>query len=89
MVPFIKCIETTDDALRWILTRPGFNVALSLCVRVLSVVDGDCPWSLSRKQAHYRMAPTGHLEVAVNLQMNLPVTFQGRKQGKWQSSKWL
>lgn len=62
------------------LLQGFFYVALSPCMGVLSVLDEDCPWSLSRKQAHYRMTLKGHLEGAVNLQMNLYVTFQGGTQ---------
>lgn len=54
----------------------------------LSVEDGDCPWSLSRKRAHYSVTPKGHLEGAINLQMNMSATFQGGEQrllSKWKT----
>lgn len=44
-------------------------------VGALSVVEGDCPWSLSGKRAHYWMTLKGHSEGAINLQMNTFATF--------------
>lgn len=54
---------------------------------VLSVVGRDCPWSLSGKRAYYSVTLKGHLEGAINLQMNMSATFQEGKQ--MISLKWL
>ena len=52
-----------------------------------TVVDGDCPWSLSRKRAHYGMTLKGHLEGAINLQMNMSATFHEGSKGYRRSGK--